>query len=84
MAPPDLTDPAQRAAYARELAGVARGIRRMGIVLAAAGAVLLLLQRREVAAVPLWLAASVLGTGLMLTITALAARARYHALRMRG
>lgn len=84
MAPPDLTDPAQRAAYARELAGVARGIRRTGIALAAAGAVLMLLQQRALAAVPLWLAASVLGAGLMLTITALAARARYHALRMRG
>jgi hypothetical protein len=83
MAPPNLKDPAARAAYRRELAGVARGIRLSGIGLAALGAILVLLQRRELLAMPVWLAASVLGAGLMLMITGIAARTRYHALRMR-
>ncbi|AJP71021.1 hypothetical protein [Sphingomonas hengshuiensis] len=84
MAAPDLNDPAQRAAYARELAGVARRIRLAGVVLAVIGAVLMLLQRRGFDAVPLWLAASVMGAGAMLMVTAIAARRRYHRLRMQG
>lgn len=85
MAPPNLKDPAERAAYRRELAGVARGIRLSGIVLAALGAVMVLLWRRgQLGAVPAWLAFTVLGLGLMLMITGIAARTRYHALRMRG
>ncbi|MET0309758.1 MAG: hypothetical protein ABW023_13710 [Sphingomonas sp.] len=84
MAPPNLKDPVERAAYRRELAGVAWGIRLAGIGLAALGAVLVALQRRELLAVPLWLAFTVVGAGLMLMITAIAARTRYHALRMRG
>ncbi len=84
MAAPNLKDPAERAAYRRELAGVARGIRLSGIGLAALGAVLVALQRRGMLEVPIWLAGSVLGFGLMLMITGIAARTRYHALRMRG
>lgn len=84
MAPPNLKDPAERAAYRRELAGVARGVRLSGIVLAALGAVLVLLWRRNQLAAPPWLAFAVLGMGLMLMITGIAARTRYHALRMRG
>lgn len=83
MAPPNLKNPAERAAYRRELAGVARRIRLAGIGLAALGAILVLLDRRQIFAVPLWLAAAVLGAGLMLMVTGIAARARYHALRMR-
>lgn len=83
MAPPNLKDPAERAAYRRELQGVARGIRLSGIGLAALGAILVLLRRREMLDVPLWLAATVLGAGVMLMITGIAARTRYHALRMR-
>jgi uncharacterized membrane protein HdeD (DUF308 family) len=84
MAPPNLKDPAERAAYRRELAEVARGTRVSGIIVAAIGAILVLLHRRELLAVPLWLAASVVGAGLMLMITGIAARTRYHQLRMRG
>ncbi|MBB5687026.1 hypothetical protein [Sphingobium boeckii] len=36
--PPDLSDPVQRAAYSRELAGVARKTRLLGIAIALAGA----------------------------------------------
>lgn len=83
MAPPNLKDPAERAAYRRELAGIARGIRLSGIGLAALGAILVLLRRRELLEVPMWLAASILGAGIMLMITSIAARTRYHTLRMR-
>lgn len=82
MAPPNLKDPAERAAYRAELAGVARGIRLVGVLLAAAGALLVAAAKRG-APVPMWLACSVLGFGVMLLITAGAARSRYNQLRMR-
>lgn len=82
MAKPDLKDPAQRAAYARELAGVMPRLRLVGLLTAAAGALLVALARRGVVPLPIWAAALVLGIGMMLTLTAIATRARYHALRM--
>jgi len=82
MARPKLNDPGERAAYRRELAGVARGLRLAGLFLALAGALLVLLARREIVPLPLWAAAIPLGLGLMLMITANATRARYHRLRM--
>ena len=44
---------------------------------------LLVARRFEWWDTPLWLVFSVLGLGAMLTITGVAARTRYHALRMR-
>ncbi|RYY25685.1 MAG: hypothetical protein EOP62_12555 [Sphingomonadales bacterium] len=84
MSPPDLKDPVARAAYMRELHGVARGVRLAGLWLAAAGGGLLVARRFHWFDVPLWAAASVVGLGVMLMITGIAARTRYHALRMRG
>ena len=46
MAPPDLKDPVQRAAYHRELRGVALRLRRTGIGVSLAGALLVLLHRK--------------------------------------
>ncbi|WP_066799123.1 hypothetical protein [Sphingomonas soli] len=83
MAPPDLKDPVQRAAYARELHGVARGVRLAGLWLAASGALVLVARRFQWPDIPLWLAAGMVGLGAMLMITGIAARTRYHALRMR-
>lgn len=83
MSPPDLNDPAQRAAYRQELRGVARGLRLSGLWTAVAGLLLIATWRSGVG-VPLWLAASVAGLGAMLMISGMAARTRYHALRMRG
>ncbi|MES2986997.1 MAG: hypothetical protein V4808_03735 [Pseudomonadota bacterium] len=82
MAAPDLKNPVERAAYQRELHGVARGVRLAGLWLAVAG-LGLLAARRFGLEVPLWAAASVVGFGAMLMVTGIAARTRYHALRMR-
>lgn len=84
MTPPNLKDPAERAAYRRELHGVARGIRLAGLWLAAAGALLLAARRFGWLDLPLWIAVAVIGAGAMLMITGVAARTRYHSLRMRG
>jgi hypothetical protein len=83
MAPPDLKDPGERAAYRRELQGVARGVRLAGLWLAAAGAGLLVARRFEWFDVPSWAVFTVLGLGVMLMVTGIATRTRYHALRMR-
>lgn len=83
MAAPNLEDPVERAAYRRELHGVARGVRRAGLWCMAAGLMLIAAYRSNLAPVPLWLAVSVVGFGAMLMITGLAARTRYHSLRMR-
>lgn len=82
MARPNLKDPAEQAAYRRELAGVARRLRLAGLFVALAGALLVLFVRREVVPLPLWAAVIVLGAGMMLMITANATRSRYHRLRM--
>lgn len=84
MPPPDLKDAVERAAYQRELHGVARGVRVTGLWLAALGLVLLVVRRFHWFDVPLWVVIGVVGTGAMLMITGIAARTRYHALRMRG
>jgi len=84
LSAPDLKDPAERAAYLRELRGVARGVRLAGLWLAAIGGGLLAALRYGWLDVPLWLAYSVIGVGAMLMVTGIAARTRYHALRMRG
>ena len=83
MAPPDLKDPAQRMAYRQELHGVALRLRRTGIGLSLAGALLVLAQRKGIA-VPLWLGVGVLGIGVLIVIAALSTRAAYHRLRMRN
>ncbi|WP_448663554.1 hypothetical protein ACG3SL_02455 [Sphingomonas sp. CJ20] len=84
MAPPNLKDPADAEAYRTELAGVGRGIRLAGVLIATLGAILVLLHRKGWVPVPIWLGVIVLGAGVMLMITAVAARSRYHQLRMRG
>lgn len=82
MAAPDLNDPVAAAAYQAELWGVAATIRRVGLAVALVGALLVLAAKRGLFGLPLWAAVIVLGAGLMLLITAFAARRRYHLLRM--
>jgi Flp pilus assembly protein TadB len=82
MPAPDLNDAAQRDAYHRELAGIGRGIRRTGIAVGLVGAILVLLSRKGVLPIPMAAAVIVLGAGVLLMISGLQARARYHQLRM--
>ena len=83
MAPPDLKDPVQRAVYRQELSGIGRRMRRWGIGISLAGALLVLAWRRGLT-VPLWIGVGVLGIGLLVLIAALSTRAAYHRLRMRN
>lgn len=83
MSAPDLKDPVQRAAYQRELRGVLPGVRYAGVGLAMAGALVALLRAKGWVAVPGWIPGGMIGIALMLMITGVAARVRYHARRMR-
>lgn len=82
MARPNLKDPVAQAAYRRELQGVARPLRLAGLFVALAGVMLVTLVRLALVPLPLWAAWLVLGAGVMLMITAIATRTRYHQLRM--
>jgi hypothetical protein len=83
MAPPDLSDPVQRAAYRRELLGIARPIRYLGVALAVVGAVMIVIDAR-VTPLPKGLPWVVMGAALVLMLAAIAMRGRYHNRRMRG
>jgi hypothetical protein len=82
MAAPDLNDPAERERYFAELRNIGRPIRRTGLALALIGAVLVLLHKRHVLDLPIWVGVIVLGAGVMLMISGLQVRSRYHQLRM--
>jgi anaerobic C4-dicarboxylate transporter len=79
-----VNDPEQHAAYQQELRGIALGARRGGIGVALVGALLVLVQRKGIAPVPLWLGVGVLGIGLLITLAAVSTRAAYHRARMRN
>lgn len=81
--PPDLSDPEQRAAYRRELLGIARPTRLLGVALVVVGAVLLVVDAR-VTPLAKGLPWTVLGAGFALIIAAIYMRSRYHQRRMRG
>ena len=80
--PPDLNDPVQRAAYRRELRGVARPVRYLGMALALLALATAIARHRMPdlpRAVPVFLlvvAALHLAAGVLL-------RARHHRMRMR-
>lgn len=83
MAPPDLKDPAARAAYRRELQGVARGVRYTGVTLAFAGAGLALARARLWPGMPRGVVVAVISLGLVAMAAGVVIRARYHRARMR-
>lgn len=80
--PPDLSNPAEQAAYRNELRAVARKTRLSGIALAFVGALLALASKRAEDPA-MWRLGAILalaaGGGLM--IFGMARRAMYHALR---
>ena len=84
MSAPNLDDPVERAAYKLELSRIGTGIRRAGLAIALVGTVLVLLEKRGLFHVPMVVGATVIGAGVMLMISGLQARNRYHQLRMRG
>ena len=81
--PPNLADPAERAAYRKELMGVAKGVRRIGVALAVIGAALLIYDARF-APLPGWLPWTVIAVAFALMLAGIFARTRYHRRRMRG
>lgn len=83
MAPPNLKDPAERAAYRRELRGVARGVRLAGVTLAVIGALLSLARARLWPELPRGAVLAVILLGLGTMAAGVVIRARYHRARMR-
>ncbi|GAA0321148.1 hypothetical protein GCM10009087_34260 [Sphingomonas oligophenolica] len=82
--PPDLNDPAQRAAYRRELQGVARPIRYTGISFALLGVALALIRRQWFPDLPIVIPIAALGFGMLNMVAGIVLRTRYHQARMRG
>ena len=77
MARPDLSDPAQRSAYRRELHGVARPVRFAAVAFLTVSLVLLLL----VPAQPT-VAYACLAVGAVLSVVGIVQRSQYHRRRM--
>uniref|UniRef100_UPI0035CA331A hypothetical protein n=1 Tax=uncultured Sphingomonas sp. TaxID=158754 RepID=UPI0035CA331A len=82
--PPNLADPAERAAYQAELRMVARPIRWLGVALAVAGALLAALRARYWPHVPMILPLFLLGVAALHMLAGMVVRAKYHQARMRG
>jgi uncharacterized membrane protein len=84
MTAPDLNDPTARAAYRRELAGVARGVRYSGVGLAAVGALLAIIRSLYWREMPKLIPLLVIVAAFVLMSAAIVIRTRYHARRMRS
>ena len=84
MAKPNLNDPAERAAYRQELAGVARGVRYSGVGLAAVGALLAVIRSLYWREMPKWIPLLVIVAAFVLMSVAILIRVRHHARRMAG
>lgn len=83
-APPNLDDPAERAAYRRELQGVARPIRYTGLSFALLGVLLALIRRLWFPDLPAIVPIAALGFGVLNMVAGIVLRTRYHQARMRG
>ena len=84
MTTPDLSDPAQRAAYQRELRAVARPIRFMGVGLAFTGLAVALLQRTRFPDIPSVIPLVLVALGALHMLAGIAIRGKYHQKRMKG
>lgn len=83
-APPDLNDPVQRAAYRRELQGVARPLRHTGVSFALLGVALAVVQWQWLPQMPTIVPMAAIGLGVFNMLAAIVIRTRYHQQRMRG
>ena len=81
--PPNLTDPAERAAYKAELKQIARPLRMGAVWLAVLGALLAAL-RAKMLPMPIAVPAAVLGLAFFLMVLGITVRVKYHQRRMRG
>ena len=84
MTPPDLKDPVQRAAYRRELQGVAKPLRYSGVSFALLGALLAVVQRQWLPQMPTAIPLAAIALGVLNMLAAIVIRTRYHQQRMRG
>ncbi len=78
--PPNLADPAERAAYRRELRGLVPWVRYTGMALALLGAGIAVLE-------PTWpgaIALVFIACGFAMMVAGIGIRTRYHKHRMRG
>lgn len=82
--PPNLSDPAERAAYRRELQGVARPIRYTGIMFVLLGVVLAIMRLIWWPDLPEIVPLAALGLGALNMVAGIVMRTRYHQARMRG
>ena len=82
--PPNLGDPAERAAYRRELQGVARPIRYTGIMFVLLGVVLAIVRLIWWPELPEIMPLAALGLGAFNMVAGIVMRTRYHQARMRG
>lgn len=78
--PPNLNDPAELAAYRRELRGLVPWIRYAGTGLALAGAAVAVIWPRLPGAIPL----AIIALGFAMMVAGIGIRTRYHKRRMRG
>jgi hypothetical protein len=84
VTPPDLSDSAERAAYRRELRGIAKPFRYVGVGFALLGAALAVMRARWLPTMPVIFPLAAIAIGLFHMVAAIAIRTRYHMLRMRG
>lgn len=82
---PDLGDPEARAAYRRELRGLARGWRWLGLALVTTGAIAFIYDAKAARHDPAiqWSAWALLAIGWAVLIGVIAYRTRYNMRRMR-
>ncbi|MFZ5796564.1 MAG: hypothetical protein ACRCS5_10250 [Sphingomonas sp.] len=82
LPPPNLNDPAERAAYQKELRMVTRPIRWMGVALAIAAAVLAGLRARYWPEMPMILPLFLIGMAILHVLAGVVVRMKYHRVRM--
>lgn len=83
-APPNLNDPAERAAYRRELQGIARPISYTGITFVLLGVVLAIVRLQWWPDLPVLVPMAALALGAFNMVAGIVMRTRYHQARMRG
>ena len=84
MTAPNLSDPAERAAYRRELQGVARPIRYTGISFALLGVGLAIIRRLWWPDLPEIIPIAAIALGAVNMVAGILIRTRYHQARMRA